>query len=76
DMLIWDALLPEVEAGDILAVFATGAYNYARSSNYNRLPRPAMILVNKGSADLILKRESYEDLIRNDVMPDRLNPAD
>ena len=76
DMLIWDALLPEVEAGDILAVFATGAYNYAMSSNYNRLPRPAMILVNKGSADLILKRESYEDLIRNDVMPDRLNPAD
>lgn len=74
DMLIWDAMLPKVEAGDILAVFATGAYNYAMSSNYNRLPRPAMVLVNEGKADLIVKRESYEDLIRNDVMPERLNP--
>ncbi len=72
DMLIWDADLPIVAAGDIIAVFATGAYNYPMSSNYNRLPRPAMVLVNNGSAELILKRESYEDLIRNDLIPDRL----
>lgn len=72
DMLIWDAELPPVNPGDIIAVFATGAYNYTMSSNYNRLPRPAMVLVNNGSADLILKRESYEDLIRNDIIPDRL----
>ena len=72
DMLIWDCDLPPVAAGDIIAVFATGAYNYTMSSNYNRLPRPAMVLVNNGSADLILKRESYEDLIRNDLIPGRL----
>jgi len=71
-MLIWDCDLPSVAAGDIIAVFATGAYNYTMSSNYNRLPRPAMVLVNNGSADLILKRESYEDLIRNDLIPGRL----
>ncbi len=72
DMLIWDIELPQVEPGDILAVFATGAYNYSMSSNYNRLPRPAMVLVNQGSADLILKRETYADIIRNDVVPERL----
>jgi diaminopimelate decarboxylase len=63
DILIKDIKLPKVEAGDILAVLATGA-----ASNYNRVPRPAMVLVNKGQATLILKRESYEDLIRNDVI--------
>lgn len=72
DMLVWDAQLPEVVTGDILAVFATGAYNYTMSSNYNRLPRPAMVLVNRGSADIILKRETYDDIIRNDVLPERL----
>ncbi len=71
DMLIWDAKLPRVEPGDILAVFATGAYNYAMSMNYNRVPRPAMALVGGGRADLILKRESYADLIRNDVLLER-----
>ncbi|MGI5911475.1 MAG: diaminopimelate decarboxylase [Syntrophomonadaceae bacterium] len=72
DMLIWDAEMPPVKPGDIIAVFATGAYNYSMSSNYNRLPRPAMVLVNNGSADLILQRETYEDLIRNDIIPNRL----
>lgn len=72
DMLIWDARLPQTESGDILAVFATGAYNYAMSSNYNRLPRPAMLLVKDGQAHLILKRETYQDLLRNDLVPDHL----
>ncbi len=72
DMLIWDAQLPKVGSGDILAVLATGAYNYSMSSNYNRLPRPAMVLVNKGSADLIVKRETYTDLLRNDILVERL----
>jgi len=72
DMLLWDIQLPRVEPGDILAVSATGAYNYAMSMNYNRIPRPAMVLVGNGQADLILKRETYDDLIRNDVVPARL----
>ena len=72
DMLIWDIEMPRVEAGDILAVLATGAYNYSMSSNYNRLPRPAMVLVKQGQADLIIKRENYEDLLRNDLIPERL----
>lgn len=72
DMLIWDIELPRVEAGDILLVSCTGAYNYTMSMNYNRLPRPAMVLVHNGKADLILERETYADLIRNDRIPERL----
>ncbi len=72
DMLIWDIKLPQIEAGDILAIFATGAYNYSMSSNYNRIPRPAMILVNDGKVDIIVKRETYADLVRNDLIPARL----
>ncbi|MDD2400997.1 MAG: diaminopimelate decarboxylase [Clostridia bacterium] len=72
DMLIWDVTLPKVESGDILAVSSTGAYNYSMSSNYNRLPRPAVVLVNKGNADIIVKRETYDDLVRNDLIPERL----
>ncbi|MCL6635370.1 MAG: diaminopimelate decarboxylase [Peptococcaceae bacterium] len=72
DMLIWDIALPAAEPGDILAVSCTGAYNYSMSMNYNRLPRPAMVLVGGGRAELINRRESYEDLIRNDLVPERL----
>lgn len=72
DIVIKDALLPETETGDILVVMATGAYNYSMASNYNRLPRPAAILVNEGEANLILQRETYQDLIRQDLLPHRL----
>lgn len=72
DMLIWDIHLPSPQSGDIIAVSATGAYNYSMSMNYNRLPRPAMVLVNSGEADLIVARETYDDLIRNDIVPERL----
>lgn len=68
DILIRDIKLPKIEAGDILAVLVTGAYGYSMASNYNRVPRPAMVLVNNGQATLIIKRESYDDLIRNDVI--------
>jgi len=72
DMLIWDILLAPTEPGDILAVPCTGAYGYTMASNYNRLPKPAVVLVKDGQAELILKRESYEDLLRNDLIPQRL----
>lgn len=72
DMLIWDVKLPEIESGDILAVSATGAYNYSMASNYNKFSRPAMILVNNGSSDVIIKRESYSDIISNEVLLERL----
>ncbi|HEX3015475.1 MAG TPA: diaminopimelate decarboxylase [Desulfobacteria bacterium] len=76
DMLIWDIDLPKIETGDLLAVSCTGAYNYSMSSNYNRLARPAVVLVNDGSADLIVQRETYQDLVRNDLVPARLYRPD
>jgi diaminopimelate decarboxylase len=72
DMLIWDLPLPKVQTGDILAVFCTGAYNYSMANNYNRVRRPAMVFVKDGRADLVVRRESHEDLTRNDVIPERL----
>ena len=70
DILIKDLNLPSVSPGDLLLVFTTGAYHYSMSSNYNRLPRPAVVLVNQGKDDLIVKRETYADIVRNDTMPE------
>ncbi len=72
DIVIKNAQLPQTEPGDILVVMATGAYNYSMASNYNRLPRPAAVLVANGEANLILRRETYQDLIRQDCLPERL----
>ena len=72
DVVIKDASLPPTESGDILVVLGTGAYNYSMSSNYNRLARPAGVLVKDGQADLILRRETLEDLVRFDELPKRL----
>jgi diaminopimelate decarboxylase len=66
DMLIWDIDLPQVTSGDILAVLSTGAYGYSMASNYNRLRRPAVVFVRDGIADLVVERETYEDLVRHD----------
>jgi len=66
DMLIWNHPLPRLSTGDILAVFYTGAYNYSMASNYNRLPRPAVILVSGGKARIIVERETYEDIVKLD----------
>ena len=62
-----DCPLPEMEKGDLLAVFSTGAYNYSMASNYNRIPRPAVVLINDGESRIIVKKEKYSDLIINDV---------
>ncbi|MBN3959690.1 diaminopimelate decarboxylase [Nostoc sp. NMS8] len=72
DILIKNALLPKTQSGDILVVMGTGAYNYSMASNYNRLPRPAAVVVANSEANLILQRETYEDLIRQDRLPERL----
>jgi diaminopimelate decarboxylase len=60
------------ESGDILVVMATGAYNYSMASNYNRLSKPAAVLVSNGDANVIIERESYQDLISKDRLPERL----
>ncbi|HHY19283.1 MAG TPA: diaminopimelate decarboxylase [Firmicutes bacterium] len=67
DMLVWDIMLPHIEPGDILAVFSTGAYNYSMASNYNLLPRPAMIFVRDGIPRMVVRRETYEDLLLRDI---------
>jgi len=66
DILIWDLAVPKLEKGDILAVLSTGAYNYSMSSNYNKIPRPAVLLVGEEGKRIIVERESFEDLIKND----------
>jgi len=67
DMLIWDLPLPKSKSDDLLAVFCTGAYGYAMANNYNRIPRPAVVFVENGKAKLVVRRETYEDLIRMDL---------
>jgi diaminopimelate decarboxylase len=72
DTLIQDLQVPDIAAGDILAVQTTGAYNYSMASNYNRFPRPAVVTVANGRADVIVARETLEDLIEQDRIPQRL----
>ena len=59
--------LQHAESGDIIAVCATGAYNYSMSSNYNRLQKPAVVFVNNGKSRIAVKRETLDDVIRNDI---------
>lgn len=68
DLLGEDMEIQHAKRGDILAVLVTGAYNYSMASNYNRLPRPPVILVKNGQAHVAVRRESYEDLVRNDLI--------
>lgn len=67
DLIQENTLLQPCEPGDILAVLATGAYNYSMASNYNRFPRPAVVFTKEGAARLTVRRESLEDLVRNDL---------
>lgn len=72
DILIKDIELPNPVEGDILCVYNTGAYNYSMASNYNRVQKPAMVLVNNSQSDIIINRENLDDLISHDIIPDRL----
>ena len=68
DLIQEHVMMPQIHVGDTLAVLATGAYNYSMSSNYNRIPRPPIVAVSGNEAKIIVKRETYDDLIKNDVL--------
>lgn len=73
DMLIHDLQVPAgTRTGDLLAVQGTGAYNYSMASQYNRFPRPAVVLVADGQAEVIVRRETWADLCSHDILPERL----
>lgn len=72
DMIAVNVHLPKAERGDILAILSTGAYNYSMAMNYNRNMIPPCVLVHEGKAEYIVRPQSYEDLNRNDVIPERL----
>ena len=72
DIIISDINLPKIEVDDVICVFNTGAYGYSMSSNYNRVLKPAIVLVNSGQSDIIINRETYEDLVAHDELPQRL----
>jgi diaminopimelate decarboxylase len=72
DMLAKDVMLPPVKSGDILAMLCTGAYTYSMASNYNRVPRPAVLLVGSSGTALLARRETAADTMRLDVIPEWL----
>ena len=72
DIIAADVALPLAKSGDIIAVFSTGAYHYSMASNYNRNFIPPVVLVGNGTAEYIVKPQSYEDIVRNDAVPERL----
>ena len=67
DLLSENMPLQHAESGDIIAVLTTGAYNYSMSSNYNRLCKPAVVFVREGESRVAVKRETLDDIIRNDI---------
>lgn len=72
DLIQENVPMPPLREGDVVAVLATGAYHYSMAGNYNRNPRPAVVLCRDGSAMEIVRRETYEDLVRNDLIPEGL----
>ena len=67
-MLISEAVLPaDLRVGDIVATPVTGAYGHSMGSNYNKVPRPAVVFVRDGASRVVVRRETYDDLVRNDV---------
>jgi diaminopimelate decarboxylase len=67
DILLSDVQIPKAQSGDILAVLSTGAYGYSMSSNYNKIPRAAVVFVKDGESKLICRRQSYEEVISNEL---------
>ena len=67
DRIAENISIAKPERGDVIAVLTTGAYNYAMASNYNRVPKPAMIMIKEGTPRLVIKRESYADMMKNEL---------
>ena len=67
DLIAEDIMLQKPERGDILAVMSTGAYNYSMASNYNRIPRPPIVIIKDRTPRIAVKRESFDDIIMNDI---------
>jgi diaminopimelate decarboxylase len=59
--------IQQAEPGDTIAILATGAYNYSMSSNYNRIPKPAVVMVKDGKTRIVVKKEDLNDIVRNDI---------
>lgn len=72
DILIRDANIAKPERGDIFAIFSTGAYGYTMASNYNKNPLPATVLVKEGKSEVIVKRQTYDHMTANEVIPESL----
>ena len=70
DLIIEDVMLPPAKSGDRIVVYTTGAYGYSMSSNYNKATTPAVVFVKDGNARLVVKRQTYQDLVANDVNDD------
>lgn len=68
DILIRDIAVAKPEAGDLFAIFSTGAYGYSMASNYNRNQVPAVVFVKEGKDRLVVKRQSYEDMLQNEIL--------
>ena len=67
DLIQKDTMIQNPEPGDILAVLSTGAYNYSMAMHYNRLPNAAVVFITDGTPRIVIKRETYDDLIKNDI---------
>ena len=67
DILIQDIDIQKAESGDILAILSTGAYGFSMSSGYNKIARPAVVFVRNGEARVVVKRQSYKDLIKEEL---------
>jgi diaminopimelate decarboxylase len=67
DVLARDVMLADPAVGDVLATPATGAYGYAMANNYNGVPRPPVVFCERGRAEVVVRRETWDDLVRRDV---------
>lgn len=68
DILIKDAIMPKAEEGDVLAILSTGAYGFSMANNYNKIPIPPVAMLEKGSDKLVVKRQSYDDMLLNEIL--------